>query len=292
MRAVQQRGDRHRGAVDDPRVRCRWWGVNRRTPVDARCGPSGCAAQPARYDGSEEANVVAYKLPIESIIGRESALRKIPSNVEARGRLHLDAIRCCIEAIGLGYARLVHQAVIADQTMAPGAAPPLGIFADSWALVDWVHRMHDLVNHAPGLKTSPGKSLFLRETTSADRLRNAFQHPTGEYAKAAPDGTPWGTISWVVVVDAHHARSYTLLIGGATEGARYPISAPAGNVRGPADLFEVFAFGEHASISKWFDAVTAFAHELEERVTNANERLGEAAAPSVTDLLARMDFEF
>src|SRR5688500_9956867 len=68
-------------------------------PLTRGAAQSGCADRQARYDGSEEANVVAYKLPIESIIGRESALRKIPSNVEARGRLHLDAIRCCIEAI-------------------------------------------------------------------------------------------------------------------------------------------------------------------------------------------------
>lgn len=231
-----------------------------------------------------------YTFPIEQIIQRDSSLRKIPSNVETNGRLCLDAIRCCIEAIGLSYARLVAGAVAADAaTRTPGGAPPFPIFADSWAMVDWVHRMHDLVKHAPGLRNSSGKQLFLRETASADALRNAFQHPTGEYAKGTPDGSPWGSISWVFILDATHIRRCMTLIGGIQSGALHPVTVPGGHLRRPADLFELTAFGTSASLSKWFDAVVMFARELEERVGEANAALGDAAAGRVTDVMVYLD---
>ena len=205
----------------------------------------------------------------------------------------MDAIRCCIEAIGLSYARLVSGAVAAEDAMRGGVSPlPLTLFVDAWALVDWVHRLHDLVEHAPGLKKSPGKELFLRETASSNRLRNAFQHPTGEYAKGTPDGTPWGSLAWVYVVDATHVRSWVAVIGGLNTAGTHPVVNPIGHLRGPADRFELSAFGESGSLSRWFDAVVAFADELEQRVATASAALGAQASTCVTDLLVCIDMEF
>lgn len=63
------------------------------------------------------------------------------------------------------------------------------------------------------------------------------------------------------------------------------------SLRGPADLFELSAFGERASLSAWFDAVTSFAHALEKAIANVITKLGAQYVGSVGDMSASLQYE-
>lgn len=159
-----------------------------------------------------------YSFPIEQIITADSALRRIPANLEPNQRLCLESIRLCVDAIGMSYARLVVEASV----MGSQPKPSVAMLLDSWAIVDWVHRMHDLVKNTPRLPNGAPKQLFLRETASADTLRNAFQHLTGEYAKGQPTASPLGSLAWVFPTGPSSGHMCVSIVGTLPSGGTLP----------------------------------------------------------------------
>lgn len=74
----------------------------------------------------------------------------------------------------------------------------LEIFSFAWALVDNVRRFHRLLWKAPGIKNLPSSESFVKKWDSQLRdIRNAMQHPDGDYMKNMKENYVYGSIYWV-----------------------------------------------------------------------------------------------
>jgi hypothetical protein len=73
----------------------------------------------------------------------------------------------------------------------------VSLLADVWSVVDTVHRIRELIEHAPLFpKNQPNVRAFLVKTAVAEELRHYVQHLAGK-AKGWTPLTPfWGAISW------------------------------------------------------------------------------------------------
>ncbi|MBB4619130.1 hypothetical protein [Sphingomonas abaci] len=74
----------------------------------------------------------------------------------------------------------------------------LEIFSFAWALVDNVRRFHRLLWKAPGIKNLPSSASFVKKWEGELRdIRNAMQHPDGDYMKTMKENYVYGSIYWV-----------------------------------------------------------------------------------------------
>jgi hypothetical protein len=136
---------------------------------------------------------------IEELLGPLSAVRLI-RGIDPKQAAFLEAIGFGLDTVDLVYRRLA--AMLRGLDPAPS---PL-VFADAWAIVDWMDRIDTLVEHCPGL--SPRDEAvrdFLNTSSLVDELRNIYEHPLRELPRLVPSGgSLWGRITWQRRVDGGH----------------------------------------------------------------------------------------
>lgn len=128
---------------------------------------------------------------IEELLGPLSAVRLI-HGIEPRQAAFLEAIGFGLDTVDVLYRRLT--ATLRGLDPAPS---PL-VFADAWAIVDWMDRIDTLVEQCPGLShRDEAVRDFLNTSSLVDELRNIFQHPVGEFQSLVPSGgSLWGRLTW------------------------------------------------------------------------------------------------
>src|SRR5690606_15717102 len=110
------------------------------------------------------------------LLGRESPLRRIPSNLAPSAAFHLDELRQAAESMDVAYRRLHHELTgLALQAPAPEEIREISahVFFDAWGFVGAVSRFYQAYVSFPGIvfdKPHPGHQTLESATRSARLL--------------------------------------------------------------------------------------------------------------------------
>jgi hypothetical protein len=136
---------------------------------------------------------------VDELLGPLSTVRMM-TGIDKKQAAFLEAIAFGVDTVDQAYRRLV-------ATLARFDDPPRPIvFADTWAIVDWMDRLDRLVEACPGL--SPRDEAvqdFLNTSSLVDRLRNVYQHPDRELrALVSTRASLWGRLTFQRPVEGGH----------------------------------------------------------------------------------------
>lgn len=192
---------------------------------------------------------------------------------------HIDGLRYAIGMTRVIAARLVTELREAGRRTAeqnPSEEVILALLADSWAIIDMVHRARELIQGTPTVPCrQPGFQLFLRATAGAEQLRHHVQHMRGVIpSMKGPCAPLWGSVSWRSCDD--HGVCYTLLTGSLEDGVNIQSLAMDTTVGSFPDRVELAAGGVcldiwdlvarmeglRQALHDWIDAHSSF-HRVE-----------------------------
>lgn len=171
----------------------------------------------------------------------------------------LEAIGFAIDAVDAVYRRLTTY-------LREGLPPPTIAFADAWAIIDWMHRLHGLVDDCRGLTPrDEAVQEFLDSSSLVETLRHIYQHPGTELRLTA--GTRrsiWGHLAWQRAADGGHEVIQITPFGRWEGEFRLPagVEKPP---RAPVDRVSLFSPDGEAEIGltgQW-EAAVQFGLRLE-----------------------------
>ncbi len=134
----------------------------------------------------------------------DSPLRRMPTGLDRRRVLYIDAVETCFEMIDAAYTRLLGLIVTRWSPEGRGAPDLMPALAEAWSVVDWVHRLRRLLDQMPGIKKrAVGYQLFWRRSKGVEDLRHMIQHLDRRIDEVAAGGYPaMGTLAWYMFLDA------------------------------------------------------------------------------------------
>ena len=228
------------------------------------------------------------------IIGKDSALRRLPDKSDPRRAMFLDGIRYSVEMADLAYGRLQSGLqALSTENDTDGSQEHASLFVepflDAWSIVDSIHRLRELLEHMPGSKKakSPSYQLFARKTLPVRQFRNAIQHLRKELRQvSSPTWPVWGVLDWVTVIDAKKGLlRCCVMTAGRNITGEYPVCNPLGKkIRGLVDHITLQYKEDRLPISDTVRAVASVITPLQESL--ATEFQGMSSTGS--DLLMRV----
>lgn len=234
--------------------------------------------------------------PGPALLGPDSPLAHLPSDLHPRQRLFFDAIRYSIAMLDVSFVRLLkllihvsHLQVLdgeegTDQDLVFPRA-----FADAFSVVDMANRLTSLVSKMPGFKRTPEVELFIRKVGKAEEVRHAVQHLNREVERlAVEDEATWGWLLWVFAPEPKTGvfHSFFALPGSMGKTKISPETrGPEGIFRSPVDQVELSAYGHRLSLTDLWDATADFVPILESTL----REMFEGRPVSVTDMLIRVE---
>ena len=230
------------------------------------------------------------------LIGDDSPLRQLPSGLNIKQTLFLDAIRYCVEMADMSHCRL--QQTLTEltskfksekETTNIGTAS-LHALSDAWSIIDSVNRLRTLLNQMPYLKKkSPGLISFSKQTEVVEELRNIFQHLNHEIDNLIQNkSTAFGILNWVVPFDSSAKRCYICSLQPGTIFNRgFPLINPAGKcIAYPIDMITLIAGGKTVCLSDVMNHVSKLISSLENGLGKQIKELLQAG----TDLLIILEW--
>lgn len=149
------------------------------------------------------------KLGKPLLLGRESPLRQIPSNLAPSAAFHLDELRQAVESMDVAYKRLYQELTgLALQAPAPEEIRDISayVFFDAWGFVRAVSRFYQAYISFPGIvfdKPLAGHQTLESATRSARLLDQLSCDLRLRESKILPVGLPTlGEITWMTGVQA------------------------------------------------------------------------------------------
>lgn len=172
----------------------------------------GLAGIPSQQDWkTDPLGAAAKELKIGKplLLGRESPLRRIPSNLAPSAAFHLGELRQAAESMDVAYRRLHHELTgLALQAPAPEEIREISahVFFDAWGFVGAVSRFYQAYVSFPGIvfdKPLPGYQTLESATRSARLLHQLSYDLQLRESKILPVGLPTlGEITWMTGVQA------------------------------------------------------------------------------------------
>jgi hypothetical protein len=208
---------------------------------------------------------------METLIGPESPLRRVPANLDLRQMLFIDAIRYSIEMSERAYTHLCDTLLVLP-AQEPESQSPFFVAAmqDAWTMVDAGHRLHELLDAMPGVKKKdPETQLIQRKLTTLKDMRHGVQHLRGEIDHLIELREPvWGSITWLLTESEPEFRLFTMVPGTVRSMDRLgAMPPPRGPTRAPIDEVTLHAFESKADLSDVFYSMSRFTKGLEEVLT-------------------------
>ena len=180
------------------------------------------------------------------IIDKDSPLRRLPSNLNMKQTLFLDAIRYSVEMADIAYNRLTQTllSLTVEHEQGKGlknlGTTTVLALLDAWSIVNSTYRLRNLFKQMPYVKQKASKlAIFYRQTKSAEELRHGIQHLNHEIDKLVADALPaWGVLNWVAVLEPDNENILTCsLIPGTVFQRSTPMFNPVGReIRPPIDF--------------------------------------------------------
>jgi hypothetical protein len=213
------------------------------------------------------------------IIQDDSALRRLPSELDPRQRLFFDGIGYSIEIADLAYERLYTWVEDATKAMQNGTSTPRttfrGVIADAWMIVDAVHRLRRLVENMPNLKRGPSIKAFLASTKNVSTIRHRVQHLDEQIHTLASKRLPaWGSVSWFYCPDKSQPRGWVYSLAAGSFELKHVAPSPSGlRSTVPIGLITLTAYEMTVNLSEIIRSVETFAHSFEETIECAHREL-------------------
>ncbi len=150
------------------------------------------------------------------LIGEDSPLRRLPSGLDLRQKLFLDAIRHSAEMADISYLRLQDTLLslsndrIEAEKIAEIGRSGINALLDAWSIVDSIHRLRGLLKHLPFMKQkSPGIIAFYKATAKVEPLRHIIQHINKEIEQLVVNQAPvLGSLSWFVRPESSRGKIF------------------------------------------------------------------------------------
>ncbi|MGH7950155.1 MAG: hypothetical protein ACREQF_13085 [Candidatus Binataceae bacterium] len=211
------------------------------------------------------------------ILSADSPLKHLPTRLNPRQAMFLDATRFTIEMADFAMERLlaILSAITSPTPANLGphsfAVPP---FLDAWSIVDSIHRLRGLFERMPGLakkNRSPEFRRFLTVANDVKILRDAVQHmkkEIGAIADVPRVGPIWGVLTWVTFQPDGCCISSTLVSGSTNLIGSITCLNPAGKLprRLPIDYVTLAQGGAQVDITAAIDSVATLARIFEESI--------------------------
>jgi hypothetical protein len=127
------------------------------------------------------------------IIGPESILRRVPSALNRVQSLYIQGIRLSIELADLAHQRLIQTLLDASEAGDTAEVPTALAMSDAWSIVDYIHRLRNLLRRLPAVKHKDRiveYRRFKNNSAPVTTLRNSIQHLENDFVKTAAD-TGW-----------------------------------------------------------------------------------------------------
>jgi hypothetical protein len=233
------------------------------------------------------------------LLGRDSALRRIPVNVDPKQAIFLDGIRHAVEIMDVAYSRL--RDALTNLALTPPASNELPdisshIFLDAWAFVDAVDRFRMLYMQMPGIKFGAKKDVIptLQEATQEFRsLRNVADHLAQRAdLVVSRNGAALGELSWLTGVQlqpeviAWHCtlRPGTLRSDPAAAAQANPIVS---TLDWPTDSIRLSAGGYEGNLSVVRTHIAIRIRHLEAQLQSVFQQPTQAQVPVFNDMFVR-----
>lgn len=155
-------------------------------------------------DQSDDRKILPVSGSEYLLLGRNSALKQIPVNIEPKQAFFLDGIRHAIEIMDVAYGRLRES--LTDMALNPPASNDLPdisahVFLDAWSFVDALVRFQTLYKKMPGMKFDASKAripsldVAMREFIL---MRNVADHLPGRAEFViSQKGAALGELNWL-----------------------------------------------------------------------------------------------
>jgi hypothetical protein len=209
------------------------------------------------------------------IVGPDSVLRRIPMAMARQQALFIEGIRFSIEMADLANTRLQGTLPLLSRMVDLGAGEraTVSAMADSWSIVDSLHRLRGLMRQMPGIPRRnriPPIRAFFGATERVTELRNTVQHldTTIPAVVADQNWAVWGSLSWCLVDPVTSQITSSCFIPGTPLGRR-PLINPANRAvwHFPIDAITIERSGVSVCLSDAMRRVEAMARSLETALT-------------------------
>ena len=186
-------------------------GDNKNASLDGRKSlVDGLAGSPSQQDwNTDPLGAAAKELSTGKpmLLGRESPVRRTPSNLEFSSAFHLDEIRQAAESMDVAFSRLHHELTgLALQAPDPEEMRVISahVFFDAWGFVGAVNRFYQAYISFPGMvihKSHPNHQTLESATRSVRRLYQLSYDLKLRKKEILPGGLPTlGEITWLTGV--------------------------------------------------------------------------------------------
>jgi len=237
------------------------------------------------------------------MLGSESALRRLPPQLERRQMLLFDALRHAAEIVDLGYRRLQHTlTAIAEAQLAGNETKGMytPAFLDAWAMVDAIYKIRGILISldAAGFSErepadgSPKATAF---TEGIAKVRNIGDHIVGTADQIiAASSTALGILSWFTPLDAKPARGVSCVLApGTIADLKARLVNPLGqDCDLPSGLVTLQAGKYRVSLSDAFRSTVAVVDRIEAGLDHVFKEKGVQGQHAGSDMLVVGVFEF
>ncbi len=228
----------------------------------------------------------------EMIIKDDSPLRHLPSALNMKQTLFLDAIRYCIETADIANSRLRDTLSTMSKTNSVTCQGAVSAISDSWLIIDSVNRLRTLLDQMPNLKKkSPGMILFTNKTEPVESLRNHFQHLNNDIDDLVRKKCPaFGVLEWVFPLDTPPTKCMVFSLQPGTMFNRgFPILNPLGKkLSYPVCHVSLIAGERTVCLDELLEVVSKFTPSLEKGL---KKQLGQFPQAD-TDVLLALEIAF
>ena len=234
------------------------------------------------------------------ILAADSPLKRLPTQLNPRQAMFLDAIRFTIEMADFAMERLLSSLTqLSSQSPAESRSFSFAVprLLDSWSIIDSVHRLRGLFDKLPGLRKRSQSSEFRSFLTIAkqvEALRNAVQHMNGAIGdkSAAPIRSPiWGALTWLTFQEDRTCVSSVLMPGSSHLMGSNTLINPAGRAprQTPIDYVTLTQGDASVDLCGAMLSVAGVSRPLEQSL---NEQFASLPERMLSDLVFHMVGDF
>ena len=237
------------------------------------------------------------------MLGSDSALRRLPPQLERRQMLLFDALRHAAEIVDLGYRRLQHSLTAIAEAQVAGDETKdtyTAAFLDAWAMIDAIYKIRGILINldAAGFSErepadgSPKATAF---TETIAKVRNIGDHIVGTADQIiAASSTALGILSWFTPLDTNPARGVSCVLApGTIADLKASLVNPLGQECDlPSGLITLQAGKYKVSLSDAFRSTVAVVERIEVGLDHVFKEKGVQGQHAGSDMLLVGVFEF